>query len=58
MVEKILASAEEKDGKYDDVVVLGIGGSALGTIALRTALLHPFHNQLPKDQIHLFSFVF
>jgi glucose-6-phosphate isomerase len=25
-------------GKYDDVVVLGIGGSALGPIALRTAL--------------------
>jgi glucose-6-phosphate isomerase len=25
-------------GKYDDVVILGIGGSALGPIALRTAL--------------------
>ena len=26
------------EGKYDDVVILGIGGSALGPIALRTAL--------------------
>ncbi|MFL5501920.1 MAG: glucose-6-phosphate isomerase [Gemmatimonadaceae bacterium] len=34
-VETFAASAR---GKYDDVVVLGIGGSALGPIALRTAL--------------------
>jgi glucose-6-phosphate isomerase len=34
-VEKFSATAR---GKYDDVVILGIGGSALGPIALRTAL--------------------
>jgi glucose-6-phosphate isomerase len=34
-VEKFASSAR---GKYDDVVILGIGGSALGPIALRTAL--------------------
>jgi len=28
-------------------VVLGIGGSALGNIAVHTALNHPFHNLLP-----------
>jgi glucose-6-phosphate isomerase len=33
-------------GKFDDVVVLGIGGSALGPIALRTALLEPAWNSL------------
>jgi glucose-6-phosphate isomerase len=33
-------------GRYDDVVVLGIGGSALGPIALRTALRPPFWNLL------------
>src|SRR5688500_10668249 len=33
-------------GKYDDVVVLGIGGSALGPIALRTALRKPQWNLL------------
>jgi glucose-6-phosphate isomerase len=30
--------AQQAKGKYDDVVILGIGGSALGPIALRTAL--------------------
>jgi glucose-6-phosphate isomerase len=30
------------------VVVLGIGGSSLGFIALKEALLHPCHNQLAK----------
>ncbi|HEY6088891.1 MAG TPA: glucose-6-phosphate isomerase [Gemmatimonadaceae bacterium] len=34
-VEKFSSAAR---GKYDDLVVLGIGGSALGPIALRTAL--------------------
>ena len=47
-VKKLLASARRKRGRFDDVVVLGIGGSALGTVALRGALLHPFHNLLPR----------
>jgi glucose-6-phosphate isomerase len=34
-VDQYVAKAR---GKYDDVVILGIGGSALGPIALRTAL--------------------
>jgi len=34
-VERFAAGAR---GKFDDVVILGIGGSALGPIALRTAL--------------------
>jgi glucose-6-phosphate isomerase len=37
-------------GKFDDVVVLGIGGSALGPIALRTALLKPSWNALSADE--------
>lgn len=37
-------------GVYDDVVVLGIGGSALGPIALRTALLAPDWNALTADE--------
>lgn len=36
-------------GTVDDVVVLGIGGSALGPIALRTALVAPQWNLLPTD---------
>jgi len=37
-------------GQFDDVIVLGIGGSALGPIALRTALLKPQWNSLTKDE--------
>jgi glucose-6-phosphate isomerase len=37
-------------GKYDDIVVLGIGGSALGPIALRTALLKPAWNTLTTEE--------
>ena len=42
--------ATKTRGKFDDVVVLGIGGSALGPIALRTALLAPAWNTLTKDE--------
>lgn len=38
LLEQVLRYAETARGKYDDVVILGIGGSALGPIALRTAL--------------------
>jgi glucose-6-phosphate isomerase len=34
------------EGKYDDVIILGIGGSALGPIALRTALRPSAWNML------------
>jgi glucose-6-phosphate isomerase len=38
LLEQVTAFAAQARGKYDDVVILGIGGSALGPIALRTAL--------------------
>lgn len=34
--------------KFDDFVLIGIGGSALGPAALYTALAHPHHNLLPR----------
>ena len=40
--------AEGRRGMYRDVVVLGIGGSALGPIALRTALRPPLWNLLDE----------
>jgi Glucose-6-phosphate isomerase len=46
----LLAYAAEVRGRFDTLVVLGIGGSALGTTALATALLHPYHNMLPKTE--------
>ena len=36
-------------GDIEDVVVFGIGGSALGTTCLKTALLSPLHNVLSRE---------
>jgi glucose-6-phosphate isomerase len=44
----VLKSAARKQGAYDDFVVLGIGGSALGLTCLKTALLPPYWNLLSK----------
>jgi len=41
--------AESVKGKFDDVVILGIGGSALGPIALRTALRPSAWNMLSTE---------
>jgi len=41
--------AESVRGKFDDVVILGIGGSALGPIALRTALRPSAWNTLSSE---------
>ena len=38
LLDQVAAFARPARGKYDDVVILGIGGSALGPIALRSAL--------------------
>ncbi|HOH34217.1 MAG: glucose-6-phosphate isomerase [Candidatus Hydrogenedentes bacterium] len=42
------AAARFAQKGYDNFVVLGIGGSSLGTIALGAALLSPYHNLLSK----------
>jgi glucose-6-phosphate isomerase len=46
-LDAVLASARAKRNKFNDVVVLGIGGSALGLTALKTALRPPYWNMLP-----------
>lgn len=38
------------DGRFDNILVLGIGGSALGAQALSEALLKPYWNLLDKEQ--------
>ncbi len=40
--------ADKCRAKFDNLVVLGIGGSALGNIALQSALNEPTYNLLPK----------
>ncbi len=42
------AAARFSQSGYDNLVVLGIGGSSLGTIALSAALLSPYHNLLSR----------
>jgi glucose-6-phosphate isomerase len=52
--DSILAYAAERAGRFDAVVVLGLGGSALGTIACQAALNGPFHNLAPGGRPRLF----
>jgi len=38
------------DSEVEYFVLLGIGGSALGPLALHGALSHPYYNDLPRDK--------
>ena len=48
LLEQVMRFSAAARGKYDDVVILGIGGSALGPIALRTALRPSGWNMLDE----------
>lgn len=48
-VKDIEQYAAKMKGKFDHIVILGIGGSALGVRCLVDALKHPFWNTLPKQ---------
>lgn len=45
-----VALAEELRASFENLVVLGIGGSSLGARAVFSALAHPFHNSLPAGR--------
>ena len=47
MAQQIHDLAQKLAGRFDNLLVLGIGGSALGNIALQTALNDPLYNLLP-----------
>jgi glucose-6-phosphate isomerase len=49
-VSMIEQYASDVRTRIDSFVVLGIGGSALGNIAVQTALHHPFYNLLPAER--------
>ena len=53
-VDAIQQFAEGAGQAFSNVVVLGIGGSALGTTALRTALKHPLWNELDDEKREYF----
>ena len=48
VVDKIISLANEKASNHENFLVIGIGGSTWGSIALHTALSHPYYNLLPK----------
>ena len=48
-VDAIREVVARYEGRIDNLVVLGIGGSALGNIALQSALNPPTHNLLPGE---------
>jgi glucose-6-phosphate isomerase len=54
LVEEIARFGDGPGQSFENVVVLGIGGSALGTIALRSALLDPFWNELESAERDFF----
>ncbi len=50
MLAEVKQAAAARKGKFENLVVLGIGGSALGNTALQTALNPPYYNLLPPRQ--------
>jgi glucose-6-phosphate isomerase len=50
VVSDIIKTAKNVCAKCENFVVLGIGGSALGNIALQNALNHPYYNLLSKKE--------
>ncbi|MFT7669045.1 MAG: glucose-6-phosphate isomerase, partial [Planctomycetota bacterium] len=55
VIDDIQTYADSVRGKFRNVVVLGIGGSALGNTALFSALCSPYHNDSPPgDSPRLF----
>ena len=50
IVEDIIATAKEVRARFKAFVVLGIGGSALGPIAVFQALKHLHYNELSDDK--------
>ncbi|HCT45285.1 MAG: glucose-6-phosphate isomerase [Phycisphaerae bacterium] len=49
-LDQVQAVANESEGRFENLVVLGIGGSALGNIAIQSALNSPVYNLLPHSQ--------
>ncbi|MCX5921459.1 MAG: glucose-6-phosphate isomerase [Candidatus Melainabacteria bacterium] len=49
LAQELMAYAKAQHGKHDDLIILGIGGSSLGGLALLKALLHPYWNNLSTE---------
>jgi glucose-6-phosphate isomerase len=52
-LDRIVSFAERVRGRYDDVVHIGIGGSALGALAILSALRGPLANLDGRPRVHV-----
>lgn len=50
VVKDILSYVNEVKEDFEAFVVLGIGGSALGPMAVQQAINHPYYNELPREK--------
>jgi glucose-6-phosphate isomerase len=50
IVKEIKSYVAEVKDKFEAFVVLGIGGSALGPMAVQQAINNPYYNELPRDK--------
>jgi len=50
IVADVIATAEKAREEFENFVVLGIGGSALGPIMAFQALKHLYYNELPREK--------
>lgn len=50
IVENIISYVNEVKDDFEAFVVLGIGGSALGPLAVQQAINNPYYNELPRDK--------
>lgn len=49
-IDEILDYVQQMKDDIESFVLLGIGGSALGPIALQQAINHPYYNELPREK--------
>lgn len=49
-IDEILDYVKQMKDDIESFVLLGIGGSALGPIALQQAINHPYYNELPREK--------
>jgi glucose-6-phosphate isomerase len=50
LISAVMDTAAEFQGQFENLIIIGIGGSALGFGTCVRALLHPFHNLLKAEQ--------
>jgi glucose-6-phosphate isomerase len=48
--DAMVALAKDLSARFENLLVLGIGGSSLGGRAIVAAACHPFHNLLPRER--------